>query len=57
MLEDALLDMTERGDIVLDPFLDSGSTLIAAKRLAVAECPGRIHWFPNFRKFFGCLRT
>ncbi len=31
MLEDALLDMTERGDIVLDPFLGSGSTLIAAE--------------------------
>src|SRR3984957_9044456 len=30
MLEDALLDLTERGDIVLDPFLGSGSTLIAA---------------------------
>jgi DNA methylase len=30
MLEDALLDMTNRGDIVLDPFLGSGSTLIAA---------------------------
>ena len=32
MLEDALLDMTERGDIVLDPFLGSGSTLIAAEK-------------------------
>jgi DNA modification methylase len=32
MLEDALLDLTERGDIVLDPFLGSGSTLIAAHR-------------------------
>ena len=31
MLEDALLDMTERGDIVLDPFLGSGSTLIACR--------------------------
>ena len=30
MLEDALLDLTDRGDIVLDPFLGSGSTLIAA---------------------------
>ena len=30
MLEDALLDLTNRGDIVLDPFLGSGSTLIAA---------------------------
>jgi DNA modification methylase len=32
MLEDALLDMTEREDIVLDPFLGSGSTLIAAEK-------------------------
>jgi DNA modification methylase len=32
MLEDALIDLTERGDIVLDPFLGSGSTLIAAHR-------------------------
>lgn len=30
MLEDALLDLTDRGDVVLDPFLGSGSTLIAA---------------------------
>ena len=32
MLEDALLDMTYRDDIVLDPFLGSGSTLIAAEK-------------------------
>jgi DNA modification methylase len=32
MLEDALLDVTKRDDIVLDPFLGSGSTLIAADR-------------------------
>jgi DNA modification methylase len=32
MLEDALLDITERGDIVLDPFLGSGSMLIAAQK-------------------------
>jgi DNA modification methylase len=32
MIEDALLDLTRRGDIVLDPFLGSGSTLIAAER-------------------------
>jgi antitoxin (DNA-binding transcriptional repressor) of toxin-antitoxin stability system len=31
MLEDALLDLSNRGDIVLDPFLGSGSTLIAAE--------------------------
>ena len=32
MLEDALLDLTDRGDIVIDPFLGSGSTLIAADK-------------------------
>jgi DNA modification methylase len=32
MLADALLDLTHRGDIVLDPFLGSGSTLIAAEK-------------------------
>jgi DNA modification methylase len=31
MLEDALLDLTNPGDIVVDPFLGSGSTLIAAE--------------------------
>ena len=36
MLEDALLDLTHCGDIVLDPFLGSGSTLISA------EATGRI---------------
>ena len=32
MLEDALLDLTNRGEIVVDPFLGSGSTLIAADK-------------------------
>src|SRR3984957_16274975 len=32
MLEDALLDLTNRDDIVIDPFLGSGSTLIAAEK-------------------------
>src|SRR5271157_2255232 len=32
MLEDAILDVTKRDDIVLDPFLGSGSTLIAADK-------------------------
>lgn len=32
MLEDAILDLTRRGEIVLDPFLGSGSTLIAAEK-------------------------
>ena len=32
MVEDALLDLSNRGDIVIDPFLGSGSTLIAAEK-------------------------
>lgn len=32
MLRDAILDVTNRGDIVLDSFLGSGSTLIAAEQ-------------------------
>ena len=31
LLEDALLDVTERRDLVLDPFVGSGSTLLAAE--------------------------
>jgi DNA modification methylase len=30
---DAILDCTARGDLVLDPFLGSGTTLIAAERV------------------------
>ena len=33
MLADAILDVTARGQIVLDPFMGSGSTLIAAERV------------------------
>ena len=33
MLADAILDVTARGELVLDPFLGSGSTLIAAERV------------------------
>jgi DNA modification methylase len=32
MLEDALLDLSNRGDLVIDPFVGSGSTLIAADK-------------------------
>jgi DNA modification methylase len=39
MLEDALLDLTNRGDIVIDPFLGSGSTLIAASKTG-RDCRG-----------------
>jgi DNA modification methylase len=33
LIADALLDCTARGDIMLDPFLGSGSGLIAAQRV------------------------
>ncbi len=33
MLEDVLLDLTNRGELVVDPFLGSGSTLIAAHNM------------------------
>jgi DNA modification methylase len=33
MLADILLDVTVRGDIVLDPFVGSGSTIIAAEKV------------------------
>jgi DNA modification methylase len=33
MIADAILDVTARRDLVLDPFLGSGSTLIAAERV------------------------
>jgi len=32
MVKDALLDVSKRGDIVLDPFLGAGATLIAAEQ-------------------------
>ena len=32
MVMDAILDCSNRGDIVLDPFLGSGTTLLAAER-------------------------
>ena len=32
MLYDAILDVTKRGDLVLDSFLGSGSSLIAAEK-------------------------
>jgi len=38
MVADALLDSTARGEIVLDPFLGSGTTLIAAERVGRICC-------------------
>lgn len=38
LLADALLDVTARGEIVIDPFLGSGSTLIAAERTGRRCC-------------------
>ncbi len=32
LVEDALLDVTNRGELVLDPFMGSGTTLLAAER-------------------------
>ena len=38
LLEDAILDVTERGDLVFDSFAGSGSTLIAADRVGRIFC-------------------
>lgn len=38
LVQDALLDCSHRGDTVLDPFLGSGSTLIAAERAGRRCC-------------------
>ena len=38
MVADALLDSTARGEIVLDPFLGSGTTLMAAERVGRICC-------------------
>jgi DNA modification methylase len=32
LVADAILDCSARGDVILDPFLGSGTTLIAAER-------------------------
>jgi DNA modification methylase len=39
LVADAILDSTRRGDVVLDPFLGSGSTLIAAEKVG-RRCRG-----------------
>lgn len=46
MLHDAILDVTKRGDIVMDTFLGSGSTLIAAHK-AQRICRG-IEYEPRY---------
>jgi DNA modification methylase len=33
LVADAILDVSKRGDIVIDPFLGSGTTIIAAERV------------------------
>jgi DNA modification methylase len=38
MVADAMLDCSARGDLVLDPFLGSGTTLIAAERVGRRCC-------------------
>src|SRR5262249_20794470 len=38
LVADAIMDCSARGDIVLDPFLGSGSTLIAADLVARVCC-------------------
>jgi DNA modification methylase len=39
MVADAILDVTRRGDVVLDPFLGSGTTLMACERIS-RRCRG-----------------
>jgi DNA modification methylase len=38
MIADAILDCSERGDVVLDPFVGSGTTIIAAERTGRRAC-------------------
>ncbi len=38
MVSDAILDVTQRGDIVLDPFCGSGTTILAAERTGRRSC-------------------
>lgn len=33
LVADAMLDCSKRGDLILDPFLGSGTTLLAAERV------------------------
>src|SRR5258708_40142365 len=38
MLQDAIIDLSNRGEVILDPFLGSGSTLIAAENTGRGCC-------------------
>ena len=38
MLQDAIIDLSNRGEVILDPFLGSGSTLIAAENTGRVCC-------------------
>ncbi|MZR11437.1 hypothetical protein GQE99_00125 [Maritimibacter sp. DP07] len=38
LVADAILDVTHRGDVVLDPFGGSGATLLAAEKTGRAAC-------------------
>ena len=51
LCQDAILDFTNRGDTVLDPFLGSGTTLIAAHRSG-RRCLG-IELDPKFVDKYG----
>ncbi len=52
MVADAIMDVTARGDLVLDPFLGGGTTLVAAERVG-RECRA-IELDPSYVD--GCLR-
>ena len=52
MVSDAILDVTQRGDIVLDPFCGSGTTILAAERTDGAATRSnsiRAMWIPPSR--------
>ncbi len=57
LVEDAILDCSMRGGLVLDGFLGSGTTLIAAERAGRRafglECEPRVDLTLRFRKFTG----
>jgi len=44
MIKDAILDVSARGDLVLDPFLGAGATLMAAERCGRVAVRRHIMW-------------